>query len=340
MNSTIKLRCPECDQTAFVEPDAPLTEARCRFCYALLSPSKVDEPFAMAPLRCEQCHAPVPILNDHPVQTCAQCHAACTLPPDHLALFLTRRRTSAQQKEASALYERIGNAPHPIIGFAASFAEKVVLPLASVLLSITQVFVRIAVALMELHLIFATLALAPLALLYWAISIALHSSGRWLGFDALTVFGPIGAWALTGAILLTAIALPIAIARHFEELREIRGRLRALLAATPPTSEGGASTCRCCGAALAVAPGDFGARCLYCNADNLVRISATEAARYAGNARSVSSSVEDAAEEESVARAKADAAVRLVVTTALVVEVLFLIGGWVEATFAQASGLH
>lgn len=70
---------------------------------------------------------------------------------------------------------------------------------------------------------------------------------------------------------------------------------------------------------------------------NLVRISAREVSRFAAHARKLASSVEDAVEAEADARAKARSAVQVVVITALVVEVLFVIGGWVEATLASSS---
>ena len=52
-----------------------------------------------------------------------------------------------------------------------------------------------------------------------------------------------------------------------------RAGLQAALAARAPTGAGGVWGCRACGAPLAIAPPTLSARCDYCHADNLVRLS-------------------------------------------------------------------
>jgi amino acid transporter len=81
-----------------------------------------------------------------------------------------------------------------------------------------------------------------------------------------------------------------------------RRRLLAALAARPPTVPGAASSCRMCGAPLAVEPDQILAVCSYCRAQNAVHIDPRLVAKAGAIAETLGREVRDAAEGDRAAR--------------------------------------
>jgi hypothetical protein len=94
----------------------------------------------------------------------------------------------------------------------------------------------------------------------------------------LHVVSPVAAWLLTVG-WVSGLMIALLVWSLFGERVDARRDLQAALASKPPTTAGGAASCRHCNAPLVVAPGALGARCEHCGADNLVQIPAEWASR-------------------------------------------------------------
>jgi hypothetical protein len=79
-------------------------------------------------------------------------------------------------------------------------------------------------------------------------------------------------WGGIGVALYATLAVPLALGVYGNRRTNGRRRLQAALAALPPDREGGPVRCHTCGAPLEAGPADLGLACLYCGADNLVRM--------------------------------------------------------------------
>ncbi len=79
-------------------------------------------------------------------------------------------------------------------------------------------------------------------------------------------------WTGIGVILYATLAIPLAVGVYGNRRTSGRRRLQASLAALPSDRAGGPVRCRSCEAPLDVRGGELGLACVYCGADNLVRM--------------------------------------------------------------------
>jgi LSD1 subclass zinc finger protein len=181
---------------------------------------------------------------------CSYCHAVETINRDDAL-----RREQASRAEAEALYATLGAAP-----------------------SWTQ---RAAARLVGPGVWFL-----GMAALWWA-SVNLgrpvrEGIKRWWEEAhherLLHVMSPSSAWVFEQGPLVVVLVL-VLVWSLFGERVDARRELQAALAAKPPATPGGPSSCRNCGAPLAYAPGALGVRCASCGADNLLQLPAGWLAR-------------------------------------------------------------
>lgn len=324
-----KTTCGNCGDTLFLEPGAVQELVRCRTCIEAFGAAKPGEPaVAVTPLACQACSAPVPIVDDRVAQTCVHCRADCVVPPEHQVLLRANRRSAAQEERASELYARVGDEPSGAVRVWGDFAEKlidgVLVPFTHVFMVVSSFFIHVATGLARVHVALLIVALVPAWLLFKATAWVLQRVAPSLGFDPTAM----ATWALAGLVLLTLVALPSGISRYFQEFVAVRRQLRGALAATRPVLLGGGAACRSCGAALVVADGARGARCGYCRADNLLRVRERDVQRLSAHASDFGASIEDAASRLEDAHAKARAQVQRVALVSLLVEALFVMGGY------------
>jgi len=88
--------------------------------------------------------------------------------------------------------------------------------------------------------------------------------------------------------------VPIAVAWRTSQSISNLEELQAKLAAEPAATPGGASSCRQCGAALDMRPGALAAKCIYCDAENLLTVPHAYAAKKKEDARAVDVEVQAA----------------------------------------------
>ncbi len=218
---------------------------------------------ALAPLVCAQCAAPVP-LADGDFTVCPFCAARVAIPPRYQALRVALHDGAADRGQAAKLYARIGRTPSLLLRICAALFSPGSLAL----------WLFWASAIIGLLLVLGALTLADWVLPFNPFDVwSDQPLDRWSA-----VFGVGLAWAGGIAGMFGR--------RHALDLRE----LQAALSATPPARAGGPSTCRVCGAPLAVLPNALGARCDYCGADNLVAVNE----RWIAGARKTARTLESA----------------------------------------------
>ncbi|HWB75837.1 MAG TPA: hypothetical protein VG755_12805, partial [Nannocystaceae bacterium] len=112
-------------------------------------------------------------------------------------------------------------------------------------------------------------------------------------------------WVLT--------ALPMILASYASSFEAVRTALRTALAAKPAPAVGEDEQCRNCGGVLEAADTALHARCVYCDADNLVHLDRARLDEAVGELKVVARDLQSAlAEERSTARAgRVRAAIRL-----------------------------
>jgi DNA-directed RNA polymerase subunit RPC12/RpoP len=196
----------------------------------------------LAPLECPACRAPVPLGETDEV-ACPYCAAAVAIPEDYRALRDSSRGDAEALARAAEMFAALGRPPS---AFARFLIRKV-----GTLLLIGGLLIPVPVILVILFIHFGG---TPFGLqLYDVLSDAQQTA---LGMVSPLVFAAVG-YLLVGAARKRAIAV---------------GRIKAALAARPPPRSSGRALCRTCGAALEYGPEALGARCLYCNSDNLLRM--------------------------------------------------------------------
>jgi WD40 repeat protein len=219
-------------------------------------------PLALQPLACAQCGAPVPVA-DAESRPCPSCGAVVPMPEEHRALREAGRVLQAGRREAQALYRELGRPPGPWLRAWAAVATGAGWLVASVFGLLLYV------------------GGAATVVAFFVLELGLHALAPEIGRDWVDVYGGGGAYLRVLLGLEVLVLLPIALCGAAARSAELRREVQAALAAAPPATPAGPARCRRCLAALEVEAGALGARCLYCGADNLLRLPAAwvEAAR-------------------------------------------------------------
>lgn len=226
---------------------------------------------ALQPLGCPSCAGLVP-LGDADAVTCPFCGTRVDIPADHRAARDAARKDAASRSEATALYRALGVPPRAPLRWAARSAG------------------RFALALGILFPVPATLVI------YFINRKPVFGVQL---YDVLTGEQQVLAgFAAPFILVFLGIVLAAAARRH----AIFRGRLQSALAARPPERPGGAASCRHCGGPLDVGPRDLGVRCLYCGADNLVRMPASWVAAMRSQQARVAAAIESIAADVAAER--------------------------------------
>lgn len=198
---------------------------------------------SLNPLQCRNCGSHVPLAPGEQVP-CPACQQPVEVPPEHRALRDAHAAAEHTREAAHRLYASLGTEPSPLwrVFFFTESAWFWALGL--------PVWMCVGSA----------LALAAMN----AIGHALHANP----FDVLPQSQQV---ALTMALPLGVVVLGLLFSGWARQRVVKLGGLQAALAAAPSRTAGSAS-CRSCGAPLYVAADALGARCPYCEADNLVRL--------------------------------------------------------------------
>ncbi|MGE5185709.1 MAG: hypothetical protein ACM31C_26790 [Acidobacteriota bacterium] len=202
-------------------------------------------------LRCAKCDAPL-VLADADRVTCASCGADNPIPAAYRELVRARHDDRALRDESVRLLQQLDRPP--------TMATKVLARMFD--LPMLAFIVVYGVPLM----LFAILR--GLRFADW-LAVREHKNP-----DDMPIGYAVGVGA---AIILVFAFVPRAIGVYANRRASQRARLLAALRAHPPKTEGGPSTCRLCGAPLAVATDQLVAVCSYCHADNAVVVATSTA---------------------------------------------------------------
>jgi hypothetical protein len=203
--------------------------------------------------------------------TCLYCSVTFPIPFEHRALRDAERRTAEERAEAHAVYETLGRPPGVI----------------------ARVWGSIAVGCIWL-------VVWPLAFVVDGLLIAkgLETLSRSMNATLYEVVPNSVIWTGIGVVLYATLAVPLAFGVYGNRRTNGRRRLQAALAALPPDRKGGPSRCRACGAPLDIGPGDLGLACIYCGADNLVRMPEAWVAGLRGKAERLDRHIESIGRED------------------------------------------
>lgn len=202
------------------------------------------------PLLCPGCGAAVPLADGDTVP-CPYCGATVELPESYRTLRDLHRIDASDRARVHAAWARLGAPPGRLFLWWVAAARGVMRAAAS--LSLLSFIAYMAVG---------SLVAGPMIA---------RRAAQWR-IDPVDVAGPFRfSLALSLAFELVLVA-PLVVGSYRRKAAELRRRLGASLAATPPREPARPSTCRMCGAPLTVAADALGARCSYCGADNLVKL--------------------------------------------------------------------
>lgn len=220
---------------------------------------------SVTPLHCPTCNAPVP-MGTADTATCLACGASVPLPDDVRALRDSAAENAEDRAQAEKLYRKLGKPP------------------SALLQAWVSVFVLGAGAVIAV--VSGLVALGGVALIFVALGLELilHALAGLFGVDFIDRYGGGTAYAGFTACVVLFGALPAWLVNYLQSSGELRLQLQANLSARRPKQPGFPSTCRTCGAALDIAPGQLGVRCAYCGSDNLVALPPEWVARISANA--------------------------------------------------------
>ena len=230
------------------------------------------------PLHCPNCDAPVPLGTDD-VATCVACGTKVPLPDDVKALRAADTQSAEDRAKAEKLYHKLGKPPSKLLEvWVGVFAIG-----ASGLIAVIS----------------GLLALGSVMIIVVALGLELlcHWLAPTFGIDFIDRYGGGGFYAIFAIAVLGLGVLPMMLTSYLQSTGALRLKLQANLAAKRPTRPGFPSTCRVCGAALDVAPGQLGVRCAYCGSDNLVALPAEWVAKAGKRQAGFHTSIVEAAAE-------------------------------------------
>ena len=231
---------------------------------------------SVAPLRCPKCNAPVP-MGTTDTATCLACGASVPLPDDVRALRDSTSQNAEDRARAEKLYRKLGKPPSALLQ---AWVSVFVLGAGAVIAAVS-----------------ALVALGGVALIFVALGLELilHGLAGPFGIDFIDRYGGGTTYAGFAACVLVFGVLPAWLVNYLQSSGELRLQLQANLAAKQPEQPGFPSTCRVCGAALDVAPGQLGVRCAYCGSDNLVALPPEWIARSSASTAGFHKSIVEAA---------------------------------------------
>lgn len=201
----------------------------------------------LAHLACAHCGAPVPLTTADSTR-CPSCQQVVQVPEQHRAARRDTELILTNEAAARRWLDAAGQQPSKLLS-AFTFLDSSAFW--------TLVFPVLFVPL--------SLCLTPLLVPFLVAKLArVRSADVWA--DTTQVAVNVG---LPFVVLLLGL-----LAAGFAKKRSLaRAGLQAALAARPPSGAGGPWSCRACGAPLTSSPSALSARCDYCQADNLVRLS-------------------------------------------------------------------
>jgi LSD1 subclass zinc finger protein len=154
---------------------------------------------------------------------------------------------------------------------------------------------------------------------------ALHGAARSIGFDVIDLTGAWVSYLGLGFFFYISLAVPGALGTFADAFAAVRATLRKLLSVV--SDKAGHGECRVCGAALDLPPGALGARCVYCQADNLVAPTEAEARKARDGAAKGHHQVDEAMAEEGRVRAAALSNLRSSILVRAVLLPTFMLAG-------------
>ena len=234
----------------------------------------------LKPLVCSKCDAAVP-LGTTDTTTCPYCGARVPVPPELVKLRDADEHQRTARAEAAELLTELAQ-PLPTVVRAfdvlGTIAMRTAIGIAALgfIVGIVVSFANGGADSPVLALVFAVfigLLAVPQAWEY-----LLHRLATSMHVDLVDRLGGFWASSLLGVVIAIVFVLPIVFGARARTLRELHDRLQRQFAGRPPLRPGGPARCRHCDAPLEVAAGALGARCLYCNTDNLIEVTASAAA--------------------------------------------------------------
>jgi hypothetical protein len=260
-------------------------------------------------LRCASCAGAVPF-GDGDTLPCPYCAAPVEVPEEHRALRAAERQYNEHRSSARELLRRLGKPPSVVVRFLTRANGLTVVWLfvlgtlvsSALCAALFPLMGRLSLALFHVHL--------EDVVLYRYDPNALFMIGQ---FSFLLAF--LGGLVVWGAYV------------HRRGVR-LHG-LQAGLSARAPERPGGPSTCRGCGAPLSAKAEELAVTCVYCRADNLLRIPESWIGAARDLAQELAGAIEDAArafqdEERTIRRSLV---VRLAVVAVVSASTLFLLIG-------------
>ena len=257
---------------------------------------------SLEPLRCAKCGAPQPVGEEDAVR-CAGCGATTPLPDEYKMLRDAHRLSANDAAQLDALYAEVSRPPPAwervavVVGYTIGIITLVVMAIGAIIGAIGGAIVGDKTGSETLTQILMGLG----ALVVGFVSVPF--AGEWVvgfvtTFDSDTATSLVTApqmhvsldLGVAGALYFLGV-VPIALAWRTSQKISGLEELQQKLSAAPPATDGGARSCRSCGAPLAVKPGALGTRCVYCGADNLLMIPRAEAKKKEEDATAIDKEV-------------------------------------------------
>jgi hypothetical protein len=229
-------------------------------------------------LRCAACGSDVPV-GDAEVATCTHCQATVPIPAEHRELRRLITTDVASRTRAETLLGQLATPPWFVTKVFVAVFDQSLFPF--LLFFGAPMGVRASM-----------LALQTVA---W-LEHALHRRS-----DSLPA--PVLAVLVVGYVVALAV-VPRLVGVYASRRGAARRMLIAGLGVGEPKLPGGPSTCRSCGAPIVVEDDRAVARCLYCNADNVMKLPSWFLAAKAKVTNEVAHTVEAAATMDATDRAE------------------------------------
>lgn len=225
-------------------------------------------------LRCEGCGAPVPLGTGSDV-LCPYCGARFPVPDAYAKMRQAEVARDAGRAEAHRLFAAIGNPPGVLARAWGTVSTGCI-----------------------------WLLLWPPAFVVDALLIAkgMEIVSRSIGATLFDVWSNTRIYTGVGAAMYVTLGVPTVLGIYGRRRTKGKQRLQAALAALPPDQPGGPARCRSCAAPLDVPDGRTGVACLYCGADNLVRMPEDWIAKLRTSASRLVTTIEEVAREDRTQR--------------------------------------
>lgn len=246
---------------------------------------------AVAPLVCPSCGSPVPVGRElaADVVPCRACATRVAVRVDVAELRAAREHQHGAREEAQRLADDLARPPRFFARLSMALSGLAAIGVVFTLVVWVVVGLIVCVGLVWSQgpsaavVAFFVGLLLSIPLVYSEI---LHDLARTLEVDLADTLSGGGSYALLGVWFFVFLALPMILGDYAESFESVRATLRRVLAAKAPRTPRGPAECRVCGAALEVTSGTLHARCIYCEADNLVEVPAELLVRAAKDAKS------------------------------------------------------